>query len=153
VDSHEPQNCPFRDSPVKKKRPTMFSILCGGATWQNRVQIGVRRITNFLSILRNKRACRIWPWSASRTSVKRKFREITRSEVIDIAKFPGLSKDHQIVATPAVFRTLPAPLKKSIGDLSQKDKALLGLDLFTPLKSRRPRGKNASKVRLPQAAD
>jgi circadian clock protein KaiB len=74
-------------------------------------------------------------------------------EVIDIAKFPALAKDHQIVATPTVFRTLPAPLRKSIGDLSQTDKALLGLDLFTPLKSRRPKGKNRRRAGVPQAAD
>jgi circadian clock protein KaiB len=73
-------------------------------------------------------------------------------EVIDIANCPDLAKDRQIVATPAVFRTLPAPLRKFIGDLSQMDKALLGLDLFTPLKSPRPRP-NASRARVPQAAD
>jgi len=74
-------------------------------------------------------------------------------EVVDIVKRPDLAKDRQIVATPAVFRTLPAPLRKFIGDLSQKDKTLLGLDLFTPMKSRRPRAKNASRARVPQAAD
>jgi circadian clock protein KaiB len=74
-------------------------------------------------------------------------------EVVDITKFPGLAKDRQIVATPAVFRTLPAPLRKFIGDLSQKDRALLGLDLFTPLKSRRTRGKSKSRVKMSQAAD
>ena len=74
-------------------------------------------------------------------------------EVIDIAKSPGLATDHQIVATPAVFRTLPAPLRRSVGDLSNEDKALLGLDLFHPLKSRRPRGKSVHRARVPQAAD
>jgi circadian clock protein KaiB len=74
-------------------------------------------------------------------------------EVVDIAKRPDLAKDRQIVASPAVFRTLPAPLRKSIGDLSNEDKALLGLDLFHPLKARRPRGKNVRRVRVPQAAD
>jgi circadian clock protein KaiB len=74
-------------------------------------------------------------------------------EVIDIAKSPGLATDHQIVATPAVFRTLPAPLRKSIGDLSNEDKALLGLDLFHPLKSRRPKGKNRRRAGVRQAAD
>ena len=67
-------------------------------------------------------------------------------EVIDIAYRPDLAKDRQIVATPAVFRTLPAPLRKFIGDLSQEDKALLGLDLFTPVESRRPKAKNANRV-------
>jgi circadian clock protein KaiB len=70
-------------------------------------------------------------------------------EVIDLAKDPDIAKDRQIVATPAVFRTLPAPLRKCIGDLSNEDKALLGLDLFTSVKSRLPRGKNG----VPQPAD
>ena len=74
-------------------------------------------------------------------------------EVIDIAKFPGLASDRQIVATPTVFRTLPAPLRKSIGDLSNEDRALLGLDLFHPLKLRRPRGKRRRRAGVPQAAD
>ena len=57
-------------------------------------------------------------------------------EVIDIAKRPDLARNQDIVATPAVFRTLPAPLRKSIGDLSDKDKAILELDLAVPTRSR-----------------
>ena len=49
-------------------------------------------------------------------------------EMIDLAKSPHLAKEHQILATPAVFRTLPAPVRKSIGDLSKTDKSRLGLD-------------------------
>jgi circadian clock protein KaiB len=51
-------------------------------------------------------------------------------KVINLSKNPELATHHNIVATPAVFRTFPAPLRKSIGDLSKTDKALLGLDLF-----------------------
>lgn len=51
-------------------------------------------------------------------------------EVIDVAKRPDLAKAHQVVATPTVLRNLPAPLRKSIGDFSNKEKALLGLGLF-----------------------
>ena len=50
-------------------------------------------------------------------------------EIIDLSKNPQLAKDHQILATPSVFRTLPAPVRKSIGDLSLKHRAILGLDL------------------------
>jgi circadian clock protein KaiB len=50
-------------------------------------------------------------------------------KVIDLSKNPELARDHDIVATPAVFRTLPAPVRRSIGNLTNKDKALLGLDL------------------------
>ena len=73
-------------------------------------------------------------------------------EVVDIAKRPDLAQNYNIVATPAVFRTLPAPLRKSIGDLSDKDKAILGLDLIAPAKSRRTamRGRRAAVL---QAAD
>jgi circadian clock protein KaiB len=71
-------------------------------------------------------------------------------EIIDVAKRPATR--HQIVATPAVFRTLPVPLRKSIGDLSNKDKTILGLDLSAPRKPQRPASKNA-QVAAPQAAD
>ena len=58
-------------------------------------------------------------------------------EVVDLAKRPDLARDRQIIATPAVFRMLPAPVRKSIGDLSDKDKAILGLDLLIRRKLRR----------------
>jgi len=73
-------------------------------------------------------------------------------QVIDIAKRPDLARNYNIVATPAVFRTLPAPLRKSIGDLSDKDKAILGLDLLEPPKSRRTATRGRRAVVL-QAAD
>jgi circadian clock protein KaiB len=50
-------------------------------------------------------------------------------KVFDLSKSPELATTHDIVATPAIFRTLPAPVRKSIGDLSKTDKSLLGLDL------------------------
>jgi circadian clock protein KaiB len=53
-------------------------------------------------------------------------------EVFDLSKNHQMASDHNIIATPAIFRTLPAPVRKSIGDLSTTDKALLGLDLFAP---------------------
>jgi circadian clock protein KaiB len=53
-------------------------------------------------------------------------------EIIDLSMRPELATNHNIVATPAVFQTLPRPVRKSIGDLSKTDKALLGLDLSAP---------------------
>jgi len=49
---------------------------------------------------------------------------------VDVAKRPDLAKANQIVATPAVLRNLPAPLRKSICDFSNKEKALVSLGLF-----------------------
>jgi len=50
-------------------------------------------------------------------------------EVIDLYQLPALAKDHQIVATPALIKVLPAPLRRYIGDLSKSEKILFGLDI------------------------
>ena len=50
-------------------------------------------------------------------------------EIIDILEHPELAEDERIVATPVLIKKLPLPLKKIIGDLSDKEKVLLGLDL------------------------
>jgi circadian clock protein KaiB len=52
-----------------------------------------------------------------------------RIEVIDLMKNPQLAKDHQIVAVPTLIRKLPVPVKKIIGNLSNTEKVLVGLDL------------------------
>ena len=50
-------------------------------------------------------------------------------EVIDLLKNPQLARGDQIVAVPALVRKLPEPVRKIIGDLSNKEKVLVGLDL------------------------
>jgi len=50
-------------------------------------------------------------------------------EVIDLQKHPQLAKDHQIIAVPTLIRKLPTPVKKIIGNLSDTEKVLVGLDL------------------------
>jgi circadian clock protein KaiB len=50
-------------------------------------------------------------------------------EVIDIYQLPALARDEQIVATPTLIKVLPAPLRRFIGDLSNVEKVLFGLDL------------------------
>ena len=52
-----------------------------------------------------------------------------RIEVIDLMANPRRAKDHQIVAIPTLVRKLPEPLRRVIGDLSDTDRALVGLDL------------------------
>lgn len=49
--------------------------------------------------------------------------------VIDILKRPQLAEDEKILATPTVIKELPPPIRRIIGDLSDKEKVLLGLDL------------------------
>jgi circadian clock protein KaiB len=50
-------------------------------------------------------------------------------EVIDVRKRPVLAADEQIFATPTVIKVLPAPMARLIGDLSDRERVLLGLDL------------------------
>jgi circadian clock protein KaiB len=50
-------------------------------------------------------------------------------EVIDLLKHPKLAGGDQILAVPTLVRRLPAPMRKIIGDLSNREKLLIGLDL------------------------
>jgi circadian clock protein KaiB len=50
-------------------------------------------------------------------------------EVIDLMVNPRLAKDHQIVAIPTVVRKLPDPVRKVVGDLSDTERTLVGLEL------------------------
>jgi circadian clock protein KaiB len=50
-------------------------------------------------------------------------------EVVDIHQAPSLAADEQIVATPTLIKMLPLPLRRIVGDLSNKDGVLFGLDI------------------------
>jgi len=50
-------------------------------------------------------------------------------EVIDVFQRPILAREEQIIATPTLVKKLPAPLRRLIGDLSEREKVLVGLDL------------------------
>jgi len=50
-------------------------------------------------------------------------------QVIDIHQKPALAKDEQIVAAPTLIKCWPLPLRRIIGDLSDREKVLFGLDL------------------------
>lgn len=51
-------------------------------------------------------------------------------EVIDIYKNPEAARDEQIIAAPTLVRKLPEPLRKFVGDLSNTNKILVGLDIY-----------------------
>lgn len=50
-------------------------------------------------------------------------------EVIDIYEHPSLAKDEQIIAVPTLVKKLPSPLRRLIGNLADKERVLMGLDL------------------------
>lgn len=52
-------------------------------------------------------------------------------QVIDVLEHPQLAEDEKILATPTLIKRLPPPLRRVIGDLSDKDKVLLGLNVWS----------------------
>ena len=52
-------------------------------------------------------------------------------QVIDVLERPQLAEDERIVATPTLIKELPPPLRRIIGDLTDREQVLLGLDLKT----------------------
>jgi circadian clock protein KaiB len=50
-------------------------------------------------------------------------------EIVDISQNPTLAKGEQIIAAPTLIKQLPLPLRRFIGDLSQTERILVGLDL------------------------
>ncbi|MGN6368425.1 MAG: circadian clock KaiB family protein [Phycisphaerae bacterium] len=78
------------------------------------------------------------PRSAAAISNIRKFCEEHLAgrydlEVIDIYQQPTLAQGEQIIAAPTLIKKLPFPLRKVVGDLSNEERVLMGLDI-------RPRG-------------
>ena len=50
-------------------------------------------------------------------------------EIIDVLKHPQMAEEDKILATPALIKNLPPPVRKIIGDLADKEQVLLGLNL------------------------
>jgi circadian clock protein KaiB len=53
-------------------------------------------------------------------------------EIVDLLQNPRRAADDQILAVPTVVRRLPAPIRKVVGDLSDHDRLLVGLQLRSP---------------------
>jgi circadian clock protein KaiB len=50
-------------------------------------------------------------------------------EVIDIYQQPGMASENQIIAAPTLIKRLPLPLRRLVGDFSNADRVVIGLDL------------------------
>jgi len=61
--------------------------------------------------------------------LKNELKGVYQLKVIDVLKNPRLAEEDKILATPTLTKALPRPVRRIIGDLSDKDKVLLGLDL------------------------
>jgi circadian clock protein KaiB len=85
--------------------------------WQLRLYVAGRAAKSIAALANLKRICE--------TRLVGRY-EI---EVIDLLENPRLAAGDQILAVPTLVRKLPEPVKKIIGDLSQTERILLGLDL------------------------
>jgi circadian clock protein KaiB len=61
-----------------------------------------------------------------------------RLSVVDLYQQPERAREHEIIAVPTLVKRLPQPLRRLIGDLSDEDRVMVGLDLVP--KSRNGRG-------------
>ena len=62
--------------------------------------------------------------------------------IVDVLEEPQLAEDEKILATPTLVKELPAPLRRLIGDLSDNEKVLLGLDIVAASPAQTPQGGN-----------
>jgi circadian clock protein KaiB len=69
------------------------------------------------------------------------FEEDYHIEVVDLLKNPALARDHQILAIPTLVRSLPVPICKIIGDLSDTERVVVGLDIRKATKGKKPTAK------------
>ena len=66
-----------------------------------------------------------------RTLLEDQFKGQYTLEVIDLIENPRLAEEDKILATPTAVRYLPEPINKMIGNFSDREKVLLGLDLVS----------------------
>lgn len=60
-------------------------------------------------------------------------------EIVDVLENPQRAEDEKILATPTLIKQLPLPLRRVIGDLSDRDKVLLGLEVLAKSPPSTPR--------------
>ena len=89
----------------------------GGPRWQLRLYVAGQSPKSVAAYMNLKRLC------------EAHLKDEYHIEVIDLVDQPHLARADQIVAIPTLVRKLPEPLKRIIGDLSDSDRAMVGLDL------------------------
>jgi circadian clock protein KaiB len=102
---------------MTKKRPTARKKSTGKAEWQLRLYVAGQTSKSIAALVHLKRICETH--LAGRYEI----------EVIDLIETPKLAANDQILAIPTLVRKLPPPIKKIIGDLSNEERVLVGLDM------------------------
>lgn len=65
-----------------------------------------------------------------RNILEQEFQGVYALKVIDVLKSPQLAEEDKILATPTLSKILPPPVRKIIGDLSDRERVLIGLNLL-----------------------
>ncbi len=99
------------------KRPASGSYRPPAKLWQLRLYVAGQSPKSLTAFSNLKRICE--------SHLKGRY----DIEVIDLVEQPQLSKGDQILAIPTLVRKLPQPMRKIIGDLSDTERVLVGLDL------------------------
>ena len=105
------KSTPSKLRPVAPKRPPVAPL------WQLRLYVMDQTPKSMTALANLRQICE--------THLKGRY----RIKVIDLLKQPHLAKGDQILAIPTVVRKLPKPVRTIIGDLSDIDRVLVGLDL------------------------
>ena len=107
-----------------EQKPTQLEVDQGGETqiWELRLYVAGQTPKSVTAFANLKKLC------------EEHLHGQYRIEVIDLLQNPDLAKQEQSFAIPTLVRKLPPPIRKIIGDLSNQEKVLLGLDV-TPIDS------------------
>jgi circadian clock protein KaiB len=101
----------------KKSTATKRPAKGNGEVWDLRLYVAGQTPKSLTALTNLRRICK--------EHVAEKF----RIEIVDLLKNPALARGDQILAIPTLVRKLPQPIRKIIGDLSNTERVLVGLDL------------------------
>jgi len=102
----------------KRKKPAAVQVESSSADqWNLRLYVAGQSPRSTAAIVNLRRFCE--QHLAGKYSI----------EVVDLLENPQLARGDQIVALPTLVRKLPAPMRKIIGDLSDSERVMVGMDL------------------------
>lgn len=101
-----------------KKKPVKKSTAASSDVWNLRLYVAGQTPKSIMALTNLKKFCE--------EHLKGKY----TLDVIDLLQNPQLAKGDQILAIPTLVRKLPVPIRKIIGDLSNTERVLVGLDLI-----------------------
>jgi circadian clock protein KaiB len=108
-----------KDAPSKKARSKPKQKAAGNEKWQLRLYVAGQTPKSIRAFGNLKTLCE--EHIAGQYTI----------EVVDLLKNPTLARGDQILAIPTLVRKLPEPIRKIIGDLSNTERVLVGLDIRT----------------------